>query len=77
MHRSTRERDRERERIDEIAGAHRVEGELIASQLITPLVDYVQVCRAPASLVRPQTAQSDAFHRCYIINFVNRFPYPR
>lgn len=46
-----RERERKREGIDEIAGARSLEGELIASQLITPLVDYVQVYRAPANLV--------------------------
>lgn len=52
--------------IDGIAGAHRVEGELIASQLITPLVDYVQVYRAPTSSVQPGT-DSKPFIDGYII----------
>lgn len=42
-----------------------------------PLVDYVEVYRAPASSARPGAAQSVAFHRRYIINLVNRFPCSR
>lgn len=75
IHSEQRDNEKRCGSIDEIAGAHRVEGELIASQLITPLVDYVQVYRAPASSVQPGT-DSKPFIDGYIIILliVSRLP---